>query len=179
MSVEMILLPLFVEVILTFVLWSWMATLRTRDLLRARCGRTSCSGLPRCGRAISARVVREEDIALREPNWSKPALQVQYSFSNQFELPVLFYVLTILAYVTHHAGTLFVVLAWVFVIFRVLQAYVHVTNNNVRLRGMFFGISALALAIMWIVFIVQILTGCRPAHRCSCGDLYRRGADAR
>ena len=138
MSVPMILLPLFVEVILTFALLFWLAPLRARDFR---------SGL------------REEDIALREPNWSKPALQVQYSFSNQFELPVLFYVLTILAYVTHHAGTLFVVLAWVFVIFRLLQAYVHVTNNKVRLRGAFFGVSALALAIMWIVFIIQILTG--------------------
>ena len=138
MSVEMILLPLFVEVILTFALLFWLAPLRARDFR---------SGL------------REEDIALRQPNWSKPALQVQYSFSNQFALPVLFYVLTILVYVTHHAGTLFVVLAWVFVIFRLLQAYVHVTNNKVRLRGVFFGISALALAIMWIVFIIQILTG--------------------
>jgi hypothetical protein len=138
MTVQMILLPLFVEVILTFALLIWLGPLRARDFR---------SGL------------REEDIALRQPNWSKPALQVQYSFSNQFELPVLFYVLTILAYVTHHAGTLFVVLAWVFVIFRLFQAYVHVTNNKVMLRGIFFGISALALAIMWIVFIVQILTG--------------------
>jgi hypothetical protein len=138
MSAEMILLPLFVEVILTFALLFWLAPLRARDFR---------SGL------------REDDIALREPNWSKPALQVQYSYSNQFELPVLFYVLTILAYVTHHAGTLFVVLAWVFVIFRLLQAYIHVTNNKVRLRGMFFIISAIALAIMWIVFIIQILTG--------------------
>jgi hypothetical protein len=138
MSAEMILLPLFVEVILTFALLFWLAPLRARDFR---------SGL------------REEDIALRQPNWSKPALQVQYSFSNQFELPVLFYVLTILAYVTHHAGTLFVVLAWVFVIFRLLQAYVHVTNNKVRLRGAFFIVSAIALAIMWIVFIVEILTG--------------------
>jgi hypothetical protein len=139
MTVQMILLPLFVEVILTFALLFWLAPLRARDFR---------SGL-----------VREEDIGLRQPNWSKPALQVQYSFSNQFELPVLFYVLTILAYITHHAGVLFVVLAWVFVIFRLFQACVHVTNNKVRLRGMFFGISALALAIMWIVFIVEILTG--------------------
>jgi hypothetical protein len=139
MSVQMILLPLFVEVILTFALLFWLAPLRARDFR---------SGL-----------VREEDIGLRQPNWSKPALQVQYSFSNQFELPVLFYVLTILAYITHHAGMLFVVLAWVFVIFRLFQAYVHVTNNKVRLRGAFFGVSALALAIMWIVFIIEILAG--------------------
>ena len=139
MSAEMILLPLFVEVILTFALLFWLGPLRARDF--------------RTG------LVREEDIGLRQPNWSKPALQVQYSFSNQFELPVLFYVLTILAYVTHHAGLLFVALAWVFVIFRLCQAYVHVTSNKVMLRGAFFGVSALALAIMWIVFIIEILTG--------------------
>src|ERR1700676_554424 len=102
MSVPMILLPLFVEVILTFALLFWLAPLRARDFR---------SGL------------RGDDIALREPNWSKPTLQVQYSFSHQFELPVLFYVLTILPYVTLLAGTLFVALSWVFVIFRLLQDY--------------------------------------------------------
>ena len=139
MSVQMILLPLFVEVILTFAIWACMATLRTRD--------------------FNSGAVRPDNIALREPNWSKRTTQFANAFSNQFELPVLFYVLTILEYVTHLAGIVFVVLAWVFVIFRLFQAYVHVTNNKVRLRGMFFGISALALAIMWIVFIIQILTG--------------------
>jgi hypothetical protein len=57
-------------------------------------------------------------------------LQVGYSYSNQFELPVLFYVLTILAWMTRHADLAFVVLAWIFVIFRYLQAYVHVTSNR-------------------------------------------------
>jgi hypothetical protein len=44
------------------------------------------------------------------------------------------------------------------VIFRYLQAYVHVTSNRVRLRGSFFAVSALVLAIMWIIYIVEILT---------------------
>ena len=55
MSVQMILLPLFVEVILTFVIWSWMAALRTRD--------------------FSSGTVRPEQIALREPNWPKRTMQ--------------------------------------------------------------------------------------------------------
>ncbi len=50
-------------------------------------------------------------------------------------------------------------LAWVFVIFRVLQAYVHVTSNTVRLRGAFFTVSAVTLMIMWAVYIIQVLTG--------------------
>jgi hypothetical protein len=139
MTPQAILSPLFVEVILTFALLLWMAPLRARD--------------------FDSGVARDDNVALREPNWSKRSMQVAYAFSNQFELPVLFYVLTILAFVTHHAGILFVVLAWIFVIFRLLQAYVHVTSNKIRVRGAFFAISARARAIMWVVFIFEIMTG--------------------
>ena len=138
MTVQEVLLPLFAEVILTFILLFSLAPLRTRD--------------------FSTGVTRPENIALREPNWSRRTLQIGYSYSNQFELPVLFYVLTILAYFTHRAGVVFVVLAWIFVIFRYLQAYVHVTSNKVRLRGSFFIVSAIVLAIMWVIYIVEILT---------------------
>jgi hypothetical protein len=134
----MILLPLFVEVVLTFVIWAWMAALRTGD--------------------FNSGAVRPDNIALREPNWSKRTTQLANAFSNQFELPVLFYVLTILEYVTHLAGIVFVALAWVFVIFRVLHAYVHVTSNVVRLRGMLYGVGALVLAIMWVIYIIEVLT---------------------
>ena len=78
------------------------------------------------------------------------------------KLPVLFYVLTILAYVTHLAGLIFVILAWIFVIFRILHAYVHVTSNIVRLRGAFYGVAVVALAINWLIYIVEVLTLPRP-----------------
>ena len=100
---------------------------------------------------------RLADIALREPNWPVRATQFAYSFSNQFELPVLFYVLTILEIITRSADLLFVVLAWIFVVTRVLQAVIHVTNNNVSLRGAFYGVGAIILVIMWVIFIVHIL----------------------
>ena len=139
MTVQEILLPLFVEVILTFLLMFALMPLRARDF--------------RSG------IATYDNIGLREPNWSKPSLQVAYSFSNQFELPVLFYVLTILEWVTRHAGVLFVVLAWAFVICRVLQAYVHVTSNTYRLRSTFYSIGELVLMVMWAIYIVQVLTG--------------------
>jgi hypothetical protein len=138
MTVQAILLPLFVEVILTFALLIWLGPLRARD--------------------VNSGGVRLQDIALREPNWSKGTLQVAYAFSNQFELPVLFYVLTILAFITHLAGVVFVVLAWIFVIFRLLQAYVHVTSNKVRLRGSMYAIAAIALILNWAIYIVEVLT---------------------
>jgi hypothetical protein len=142
MTVQEILLPLFVEVILTFLLLFALMPLRARD--------------------FKSGIATYDNIGLREPNWSKPSLQVAYSFSNQFELPVLFYVLTILAYLTHLAGLVFVILAWVFVAFRILQATIHVTSNNVRFRGLFFGIAAIALAINWAIYIFEVLTLPRP-----------------
>ncbi len=139
MPLPFLLLPLFVEVLLTFVLMLGMMVLRTSSLQR---GETQL-----------------EQIALREPNWPTRANQFAYAFGNQFELPVLFYVLTILSLITRHADIVFVVLAWIFVAFRILQAWMHVTSNNVRWRGGFYGVGALVLLAMWIVFVVRILAG--------------------
>ena len=139
MSIATVLLPMFAEVLLTFALMLGMMYFRTSSLHRGE--------------------TRFEQIALREPNWPVRATQFAYAFSNQFEVPVLFYVLTILAVITHHADIVFLVLAWIFVILRIMQAYVHVTNNNVRWRGGFYGVGALVLLAMWIIFIVRILAG--------------------
>lgn len=137
MSIRFVLLPLFVEVLLTFSVMFGMMCFRTSTLQRGE--------------------TRFEDIALREPNWPVRASQFAYSFANQFELPVLLYVLTILVIITHHADLLFVVLAWIFVVMRGMQALVHVTNNNVRVRGAFYGVGAVILVIMWVIYIVRIL----------------------
>jgi hypothetical protein len=139
MTIRDVLLPLFVEVILTFVLLFWMAYLRTSAVT---CGATAT-----------------RDIALREPNWPPYATQVANTFHNQLELPVLFYVLTILAWETHHAGTVFVALAWLFVILRVIQTAIHVTDNHVRRRGLAFIVGAIVLAIMWGIYMLDILGG--------------------
>jgi hypothetical protein len=139
MSIPTILLPLFVEVILTFILLFWLGVLRRND--------------------ISGGATRLSQIGLREPNWPTPTLKVAYCFSNQFELPVLFYVLTILEIITRHADFLFVVLAWIFVLTRLGQAYIHTTSNNVTQRGLIYGLGAVALMVAWGVFMVRILLG--------------------
>lgn len=136
MSVQMILLPMFVQVALTFALGIHLAVKRQQAF---------------------ARGTRWQDIALREPNWPKDAMRASHAFSNQFEIPVLFYVLTILALITRQADLLFVVMAWIFVTMRVLQAGVFLTTNHVPTRGAFFGIGVIVLIIMWAIYILRIL----------------------
>ena len=74
-------------------------------------------------------------------------------------MPVLFYVLTILALITRHADLLFVVMAWIFVVLRLVHAYIHVTDNDVGRRGLVFGLGALVLMVMWAIFMLRILLG--------------------
>jgi hypothetical protein len=139
MTVRDVLLPLFVQVTLTFALLFWMAFLRTT--------------------AIASGATKTGDIALREPGWPAPVTQVANAFHNQLELPMLFYVLTILAWDTHHAGTVFVALAWLFVLLRVIQAVIHVTDNHVRRRGLAYILGAIVLAIMWGNYMMDIVIG--------------------
>jgi hypothetical protein len=137
MSLRFVIAPLFVQVALTFVLLFWMASLRRR--------------------ALVGKEVHPKDIALRQQNWPVRATQVANAYHNQLELPILFYVLTILELITRQADLLFVALSWVFVICRIVQAYIHVTNNRVMRRGMAFGGSAIALLVMWIAFGIRLL----------------------
>jgi hypothetical protein len=137
MTVQAVLLPLFVQVILTFVLLYWMAAARRS--------------------AFRSGEVHPRDIALREPNWPPHTLPAANAYANALELPVLFYVLVILAWVTRKADLLFVVLSWLFVLSRIAQATVHVTSNRVSQRGLLFIAGALVLTIMWIIFMVRIL----------------------
>ena len=139
MQIQFVLLPLFVEVLLTFGLMLGMMYWRTTSLRRGQ--------------------TRFSDIAMREPNWPARPTQYAYAFSNQFELPILFYVLTILEIITRHADLIFVLLAWIFVVLRVMQALVHVTDNNVPRRGALYAVGAVVLLVMWIIFMVRILLG--------------------
>jgi hypothetical protein len=138
MSVQAVLLPLFVQVLLTFFL---IFSLAVRRQIAMRSG-----------------VTRWQDVALGESGWPKKTTQYANAFSNQFELPVLFYVLTILALFTRQADFLFVVLVWIFVASRIVHAAIHVTSNYVPARGLTFGVGCFVLFAMWVVYIVRILT---------------------
>ncbi len=137
MTIQSVLLPLFVEVVLTFVLLFWSGRLRVGAVRRGE--------------------VHPRDIALREQNWGPRETKVANAYHNQLEIPVLFYVLTILAITTRQADLIFVVLAWVFVVARVVHAVVHVTSNQIGQRFAAFAVSVIVLAIMWAIFIVRIL----------------------
>jgi hypothetical protein len=139
MSVQFVLLPVFVLVGLTFALLFGMASARTR--------------------ALTGREVGLKDIALGQPNWPARATQIGNCFSNQFEIPVLFYILIALALPLRHADLMIVLLSWVFVVTRFAHAGIFVTSNDVRQRSLAWFAGVLVLFVMWLYFALSILLG--------------------
>jgi len=137
MSVQSVLLPVFVMIGLTFALLIGMVGARRS--------------------ALVSRETKIRDIALGQPNWPVHATQIGNCYRNQFELPVLFYVLIAIALPIRHADLIIVVLSWVFVISRLIHAGVFVSSNNLGRRSMAWLVGALVLLVMWVYFALRIL----------------------
>jgi hypothetical protein len=136
MTLIAILLPMFAQVALTFVLLFWMGYLRIQ--------------------AIRSGAVDPAQIALREPNWPPRVLQIGNAYHNQLELPILFYVVILLALATQSLDVILCLLSWMFVLARFVHAYIHVTSNRLDRRTGVFGVSAVALLLMWVIVVGRI-----------------------
>src|ERR1700724_1310359 len=137
MPVQMVLLPVFVLVGLTFALLLWMASAR--------------------GRALTGREVSLKDIALGQPNWPERPTQIGNCFKNQCELPLLFYALIALALPLRHAALFIVLMSWVFVVTRFAHAGIFVTSNDLKQRSLAWFAGVLVLLAMWIYFARKVL----------------------
>ena len=79
-------------------------------------------------------------------------------FINLFEMPVLFYVVVILTYVSHQTGTWMTVLAWAYVASRYVHTFVHLGSNDVLTRFRVYLGSALVLTTLWVSLLVKLMS---------------------
>ncbi|MDB5627053.1 MAG: hypothetical protein JWR73_2855 [Tardiphaga sp.] len=137
MSVQMVLLPVFVLVALTFALFFGMAGNRMR--------------------AMKSGQAKPNDIVAGTVKWPARAAQFGDCFRNQFEIPVLFYALIAIGLPLRRIDLVLVLLSWVFVVARLAHAGIFVTSNDLRPRAMAWFASALVLMAMWIYFALKML----------------------
>src|SRR5687767_14965094 len=112
-----ILLPVLVQVLLTLAVLVAMGPARSRSLREN--GETLADDAVRLGRNA----------------WSEQATKIANNYRNQFELPVLFYVVAVSALVTSAVDIAMVTLAWVFAISRVVHAVIQIGPNVIAWRG--------------------------------------------
>lgn len=78
-------------------------------------------------------------------------------FADEFELPVLFYVLIAIALPLRKTDLAIVALSWVFVVTRFANAGILVAANNGRTRSLAWYAGVLVLLAMWVYFALKIL----------------------
>ena len=100
-------------------------------------------------RALRHRRADLSRLSISVEGWPSDARKMSNNFDNQFQIPVLFYVVCILATIMETAGPAMTALAWFFVVMRVAHTAVHVTNNYVPLRFAFYMGSLTALILMF------------------------------
>lgn len=83
--------------------------------------------------------------------------RVSANLSNQFEAPLLFYVVVVLMVFYGMVGQTEVLLAWVFLGGRVLHTAVQVSQPGVILRGIVFTVNFLAIYALWGIFLWRML----------------------
>lgn len=72
------------------------------------------------------------------------------NYMNLLELPVLFYVACIVGHVSAAASPLAVVLAWAYVVLRVVHSLIHLSFNHVMARFAAFATSNVVLVALWV-----------------------------
>lgn len=130
--------PVFVQVMLTFVVIFWLA--RTR----------------RQSRAENRASLNERELALGRHKWSDAATQASNNFKNQFEMPVLFFVGAAFALILRKTDVVLVSLAWAFVISRVVHALVHLGPNSMPLRTIIYALGVFILLAFWITLFLRV-----------------------
>lgn len=79
------------------------------------------------------------------------------NFANLLELPVLFYLLAVVATLTERTGPGMTAAAWAFVGLRVLHSLIHCTYNRVMHRFLVYSAGALMLWGMWAGWALSMI----------------------
>lgn len=127
---QAIFAPFLAMMLLTVVVWLYMYSRRIPFIVRSKLDPDQMTPL--------------EFMRLSPPAVANPSDNLK----NLFEIPTLFYALSLYLFVTQRVDGIYLTAAWVFVGFRILHSVVHCTFNIVVLRFWLYAISTLTLWMM-------------------------------
>lgn len=108
-------------------------------------------------KALAAKTVDLERRALFEDAWPDDVVAVNNSLRNQFQVPLLFYVLSIMLFVTDSVNLWTLSLGVLFVITRYAHALVHTGSNIVLIRFRLFTLGFVITLLMALNVLFALL----------------------
>ncbi len=139
MSKFTILLPFFGVMLLTLVVWTYMYFRRTSYLLREKID------LRTVDTPQKAATVVPDTVSLASHN-----------LKNLFELPVIFYAVSLYLFVGDSVDMIYLAAAWWFLAFRIAHSLIHCTYNKVEHRFAAYMFAAIGLWAMVIRGAMQV-----------------------
>jgi hypothetical protein len=136
MKGDLIFWPVVVMVLVTLLIYVRLIKVKIREL--------------KAGRVDMARRGIHEDA------WGESVMLINNNIRNQFELPVLFYVVCFVLWALEAVGILALVAAWLFVLSRIAHAWVHLTSNYIPNRRRFFTVGWWILVFMGLLVVWQL-----------------------
>lgn len=113
-------------------------------------------GRERVPRVMSGEIAMK-DIAVERTAYPLRARLLSNSFDNQFQLPVLFYVVLLLALWSGGTNWAEVALAWGFVVLRYAHAAIHTTSNSLLPRFAVYTSGLAVLCLLWLLVLLRLL----------------------
>ena len=113
-------------------------------------------GRERVPRVMSGEI-KAEDIAIERSAYPLKARLLSNNFDNQFQLPILLYVATLITLFATATSWVDVLLAWAFVILRYVHAAIHVTTNRLHQRFAAYCAGLAVLAIFWLWLVLRLV----------------------
>ncbi len=105
-------------------------------------------------KAVFAGQVSAADFVCGESSTVPPTVSIPNRvFMNLLEVPVLFYVVCTIAFVTHSVNSTAIMLAWTYFGLRVLHSLIYLSYNNILHRFLAFAASNVVLLIMWLLLL--------------------------
>ncbi|HET8691369.1 MAG TPA: MAPEG family protein [Steroidobacteraceae bacterium] len=137
MSRDWIFVPVIFQVFLTLFVYLRLLQVKKRAVAEGRVDRTR--------------------VALRDDAWPDYVIQVNNNIRNQFELPVLFYVLAIMLWLLDSVHGVAVAAATAFVLSRIVHAGIHLSINAVPPRRHTFTVGWVAVLVMAVLVFWELV----------------------
>lgn len=125
MNDELIFVPVLAHIMLIFMVYIYLGIMKSR--------------------AVEEGSVDRKIAALNTKAWPEDVVKVSNNLANQFESPIIFYVLSIIYFITSNVNGVIILLMSLYVLSRYIHAYIHVTTNYVPNRYKLFLIGVLTL----------------------------------
>lgn len=137
MDSRLIFLPVLVQVVLTLSMFIALSMVKSR--------------------AAKSGLVNEARRGLYDDAWPESVIKVNNNIRNQFEAPVLFYVLVMALFQLGAVDMAAHICAWLFVASRIVHAYIHTGSNYVPLRRRVFTIGCVVLMLLTCMALWAVL----------------------